>query len=353
MKYKIVVDSCCELPDPYKKEERFQRIPLGLEVGDYRILDDDSFDQKEFLEKVAAYPQCPKSSCPSPERFMEAYHCEAEEVYVVTLSSHLSGSYNSAELGRNLYHEKYGGKKIHVVDSESASCGETQLAMRIMQYKEAGLSFEETVEKILTAAKRLFLEKGYERTTIQDIVDQLGGLTKGAVYHHFKSKEEIMDALGDGYKKACMELCVNAANCGIAWAHYWRGDEGFEWAIVDSKEIIPVMSRKLKRKLLGVSQKTLDSYGAVSPQTAMAMARRARVKSGADIAISVTGNAGPEPSEGKPVGLVYVGLDCDRCTTAQELHIQTMAHDGREYIREMAASRALYLALQAAKQLIK
>lgn len=79
---------------------------------------------------------------------MEAYHSDAEEVYVVTLSSHLSGSYNSAELGRNLYYEKYGEKKIHVVDSESASCGETQLAMRIMRYKEAGLSFEETVERI-------------------------------------------------------------------------------------------------------------------------------------------------------------------------------------------------------------
>ena len=51
------------------------------------------------------------------------------------------------------------------------------------------------MEKILTAARRLFLEKGYEKTTIQDIVDQLGGLTKGAVYHHFKSKEEIMNAL--------------------------------------------------------------------------------------------------------------------------------------------------------------
>ena len=56
---------------------------------------------------------------------------------------------------------------------------------------------EETVEKILTAARRLFLEKGYEKTTIQDIVDQLGGLTKGTVYHHFKSKEEIMDAVCD------------------------------------------------------------------------------------------------------------------------------------------------------------
>ena len=120
----------------------------------------------------------------------------------------------------------------------------------------------------------------------------------------------------------------------------------FEWGVV-------TYSCETKRKLLGVSQKTLDTYGAVSPQTAMAMARRARVKSGADIGISVTGNAGPEPSEGKPVGLVFVGLDSDRCTSAQEMHIQAMENGGREYIREMAASRALYLALQAAKQLIK
>lgn len=56
---------------------------------------------------------------------------------------------------------------------------------------------EVTVEKILDVSQRLFLEKGYDNTTIQDIVDQLDGLTKGAVYHHFKSKEEIMDAVGD------------------------------------------------------------------------------------------------------------------------------------------------------------
>lgn len=56
---------------------------------------------------------------------------------------------------------------------------------------------EITVEKILNVAQRLFLEKGYDNTTIQDIVDHLDGLSKGAVYHHFKSKEEIMDAVGD------------------------------------------------------------------------------------------------------------------------------------------------------------
>ena len=56
---------------------------------------------------------------------------------------------------------------------------------------------EVTEEKILEAARRLFLKKGYEHTTIQDIVDELDGLTKGAVYHHFKSKEEIICALSD------------------------------------------------------------------------------------------------------------------------------------------------------------
>ncbi|NLZ46859.1 MAG: TetR/AcrR family transcriptional regulator [Clostridiales bacterium] len=56
---------------------------------------------------------------------------------------------------------------------------------------------EVTIEKILDVAQRLFLEKGYDGTTIQDIVDELGGLTKGAIYHHFKSKEDIIDALGD------------------------------------------------------------------------------------------------------------------------------------------------------------
>lgn len=56
---------------------------------------------------------------------------------------------------------------------------------------------EETVERILDTAQRLFLEKGYEQTTIQDIIDNLGGLTRGAIYHHFKSKEEIIDAVTD------------------------------------------------------------------------------------------------------------------------------------------------------------
>ena len=148
MNYKIVVDSCCELPGKYKNDERFQSIPLGLEVGDYNILDDENFNQAEFLRKVAEYPKCPKSSCPSPERYMELFCCGAEHVYAVTLSAELSGSYNSAELGRKLYMEEYGEKDIYVFNSRSASVGETLIALKIAECEEKGMSFPDVVRTV-------------------------------------------------------------------------------------------------------------------------------------------------------------------------------------------------------------
>lgn len=148
MSYKIVVDSCCELPEELCGDERFQIIPLELFVGDYHILDDESFDQKKFLERVAASRVCPRSACPSPERYMEAYLADVERVYVVTISAKLSGSYNSAVLAANLYVEEHGEKKIHVFDSESTSGGELQLVLKLMELEEEGLSFEKIVEKV-------------------------------------------------------------------------------------------------------------------------------------------------------------------------------------------------------------
>ena len=149
MSYKIVVDSCCELPEELKHDPRYEIVPLTLIVGDsYERLDDDGFDQKEFLRAVAECPVRPRSACPSPEKYMEAYRTDADHVYVVTLSSKLSGSYNSAVLGKNLYHETYGENQIYVVDSRSASCGETQIAMQIARWEDEGMGYEEITEKI-------------------------------------------------------------------------------------------------------------------------------------------------------------------------------------------------------------
>lgn len=65
---------------------------------------------------------------------------------------------------------------------------------------------EETINQILTVALNLFIQKGYEQTSIQDIINELGGLTKGAIYHHFKSKEEIFQAVTDQLFKGVDEM---------------------------------------------------------------------------------------------------------------------------------------------------
>ncbi|MBO5057028.1 MAG: DegV family protein [Lachnospiraceae bacterium] len=148
MSYKIVADSCCEFPAECHQDSRYEIVPLGLEVEEELIMDDESFDQAYFLKKVAMSQKCPKSFCPSPEKFMEAYKTEAENVFVFTLSAKLSGSYNSAELGKKLYIEKYGNKNIFVCDSESASCGETHLALLAAELSEEGLPFEEICRRV-------------------------------------------------------------------------------------------------------------------------------------------------------------------------------------------------------------
>lgn len=147
MSYRIVIDSCGELPAELKKDERFISVPLTLHVGDESIIDDDTFNQAEFLAKVAACETCPKSACPSPEQYMEAFGM-ADDVYVVTLSSKLSGSYNSASVAKMLMEEQTGrNPNVYVCDSQSAVCGETQIALKIKELCEAGLTFSEVVEQ--------------------------------------------------------------------------------------------------------------------------------------------------------------------------------------------------------------
>ena len=133
MSYKIAIDSCGELLNEWKDDERIEAVPLTLMVGGESIIDDETFDQKDFLKKVAACPECPKSACPSPERYMKAYECEADHIYAVTLSSELSGSYNSAVLGMNLFLENHPDAKVHVFNSCSASVGETLIAKKIAE----------------------------------------------------------------------------------------------------------------------------------------------------------------------------------------------------------------------------
>ena len=148
MSYKVVIDSCGELLDEWKQDPRFESVALILSVDGVNIIDDETFDQADFLKRVAECPECPKSACPSPERYMRAFDCEAEHVYAVTLSAELSGSYNSAVLGKNLLQEDHPDSQIHIFNSKSASVGQTLIAMKIQECEEAGLPFEQVIETV-------------------------------------------------------------------------------------------------------------------------------------------------------------------------------------------------------------
>ena len=184
MSYKIIVDSCGELFDDMKADGRFQSVPLELEVDGYHVVDDESFDQLEFIRRVKESRHSPKSSCPSPQRYVEAYLGEAEHVYVVTLSGKLSGSYNSAELAKKLYLEEHMAKQIHVFDSCSASIGETLIAEKIQESEEAGKSFEEVVaetEKYIKGQQTFFVLETLETLRKNGRLSNLKAWVAGAL----------------------------------------------------------------------------------------------------------------------------------------------------------------------------
>jgi DegV family protein with EDD domain len=148
MSYRIIGDSCTDLPKELKEDPHFKLVPLTLMVDETSIVDDESFNQADFLSIVKASPNSPKSACPSPQDYMKHFDFDGD-IYVVTLSSQLSGSYNSAELAKKLYLEEHPDKRIEVIDSRSASIGQTLITMKIKELIEAKHPFDAVVEKIL------------------------------------------------------------------------------------------------------------------------------------------------------------------------------------------------------------
>ena len=147
MSFHIVCDSCTDLTEEDLKKGCYTLVPLTLLVDGEEIIDDETFDQADFLAKVAESKESVKSACPAPESYMEAYS-KADDIYVVTLSAELSGSYNSAVLGKNLYEEENGTKNIHVVNSRGAATTQVLIARKLNEYASQGMPFEEVVDKI-------------------------------------------------------------------------------------------------------------------------------------------------------------------------------------------------------------
>lgn len=245
MSYKIIVDSCCDFPIDFKVDERIQKVPLFLELDGVTTVDDETFDQADFIKRVHESKSFPKSSCPSPQSYMEAFKSEAENIYVVTLSAALSGSHNSALIGKSMYEEEIGPKNIHVFDSCSASVGEASIALKCIELEEKGLSFDEIVKETEEFSKEMktyfvldtleTLRKNGRLTGLQAIVtsvlnikpimgatdegticklDQARGMEKALA----KMVKLIVDATKNAEDKV---LAISHCNC-LERAHYLK-----------------------------------------------------------------------------------------------------------------------------------
>ena len=146
MNIQIIVDSCCDVTDALRNVLSLSLASLKITVGEHFYEDDGTIDTGVLVADMKACRTAPTTACPSPEEYA-ALMSRADASLVVTLSSKLSGSYNAACVGRDLALEKAPEKKIHVFDSESASAGETRIALLLRDMIDGAMGFEEIVEK--------------------------------------------------------------------------------------------------------------------------------------------------------------------------------------------------------------
>jgi len=149
MGYHIIMDSVGDRSEELMAMDNFSVAPLTLLIDEEEFVDNNQLDQLVLLEKIAAAKECPRSACPSPAEYKDLFEKYKEDrIYVVTGSSELTGSYNSAKLGEKLFLEKYPNAQIMIFDSKSACAGETLLAYKIIELEEKYHDFDQVSKKI-------------------------------------------------------------------------------------------------------------------------------------------------------------------------------------------------------------
>ena len=147
MSYRIIADSCCDKTSEMSQWGNITFVPLTLELGDYTILDDENFDQQDYINKTLEFNGVAKTACPSPDAWATAIDCDEDDLYIITVTDKLSGTYNSALQGVELYNDEHpeSKKNIHVFNSLATSGLETLIAEHIKKLADSGMGFDAIV----------------------------------------------------------------------------------------------------------------------------------------------------------------------------------------------------------------
>lgn len=147
MKYKIIGDSSMDMNEELIQWIKPDFAPLILTLAGKVFIDDEKLNTALLMDEIAKSKDVVKSAAPSPNEFLKHMSADLDGIFIITISSKLSGSYNSAMVAKDLAKEKFPDLKVHVIDSFSASAGETTFAVLIQQCIEKDMPFEDIVDE--------------------------------------------------------------------------------------------------------------------------------------------------------------------------------------------------------------
>ncbi len=217
--FKIISDSSLDLSEKLKGKLDIKRIPFKLHLDGKEYIDNEELDVNRFIEDMVSSIGVPKTSCPSPQEFLNEFNTE-DDVFCITISSKLSGSYNAAVLAKDIREKD---NNVHIFDSKSASVGQTLIGMKINELIELGYSFDKIVENIevyIGSLKTFFLSDSLRNLIKNGRIPSWKGKIASAL--HIKpimgsddGNIELYDK-ARGSKKALLKLanliCENAKN---------------------------------------------------------------------------------------------------------------------------------------------
>ena len=156
MKYAIIVDSSCDLyiDDNFTNDTFMARVPLKLRVGEKEYTDDFDLDIISLMKEMSECSEPTGTAAPSPQEWYNAFK-DADEVFAVTITSALSGTYSSAMVAKNMLLENYPEKKVHIIDSKAAGSGLTLIVRKLQELIAQKMSFEEIVKNITEYCKKI------------------------------------------------------------------------------------------------------------------------------------------------------------------------------------------------------
>lgn len=209
LEYKIVTDSSANLLS--NKEGTLVSVPLTIRIGDRDYVDDETLNTEVLRDALASTKEKTSTSCPSFSKFYEACH-NAKRVYVLLISSAVSGSYNAAVLAAKEFQANHPDVEIHVFDTLSTGPKNALLVEKIHQLESQGLSFKEVVDEM-----NLYLQNThllYALCTIENLakngrVNPAIAKIAGILGIHF---------LGEGSKEGKVKILGQCRGCKKAFS---------------------------------------------------------------------------------------------------------------------------------------